>query len=364
MYYINPLTDRVIKSTGKTYQKLKQRRFKLHPDHCLYNNTTARRCMLSLLRKYPNIYLSSSYTNIPATYSFFKKSDIKTEHKQRDVRAFIEKEPGIASGYITKDGTLFKLNKDIQLKPNDIVIKTASNTDSNLLLTNLDDSQVISPDTQDIIEQHIKDNEPISDSVNIVYNPLKNDFIPVNGEIDNISDIIYEYNNSEPEMTKATSKVTEPEMTEATSEVTEPEMTEVTEPEMIEMTEVTEPEMTEATSEATSEDTSEVTEPEMTEVTEPEMTEVTEPEMSEVTSEVTEPEMTEVTEPEMSEVTSEVTEPEMTEVTSEVTEPEMTEATSEVIEPEMSEVTSEVTETPYRGLKIITDKDDNVIGFI
>jgi hypothetical protein len=295
--------------------------------------------MLSLLRKYPNIYLSSSYTNIPATYSFFKKNDQKTEHKQRDVRAFIEKEPGVASGYITKDGTLFKLNKDIQLKPNDIVVKTASDTDTTVLLTNLDDSQLISPDTQDIIEQHIKDNEPISDSINIIYNPLKNDFIPVNGEIDNISDIIYEYNNSEPE----------------TTEVTEPEMTEVTEPEM------TEPEMTEVTSE--------VTEPEMTEVTEPEMTE---PEMTEVTSEVTEPEMTEVTEPEMTEpemteVTEpEMTEPEMTEVTSEVTEPEMTEVTEpEMTEPEMTEVTEpEMTETPYRGLKIITDKDDNVIGFI
>ena len=214
MYYINPLTDRVIKSTGKIYQKLKQRRFKLEPDHCLYNNTTARRCMLKLLRRYPNVYLSSSYTDIPATY----KSN--STPKLQNVRAFIEKEPGtgIASGYITKDGTLFKLNKEIELKPNDIVVQTASDTDSNVLLTNLDNSQVISPDTQEIIEQH--NFEPISDSVNIVYNPIKNDFIPIKGKIENVSDIVNEYNNSDIDTTESEPK-TEP---EPKTEITEPEI--------------------------------------------------------------------------------------------------------------------------------------------
>jgi hypothetical protein len=288
MYYINPLTDRVINSSGKIYQKLKQRRFKLEPDHCLYNNTTARRCMLSLLKRYPNIYLSSSYTSIPATYTF----NSNAYPKLQNLRAFIEKNPGtgVASGYITKDGTLFKLNKEIELKPNDVIVQTASDTDSNVLLSKLDDSQVISPNTQEMIEQHVKDSEPISDSINIVYNPVKNDFIPVKGDNISLSEIVNEYNNT----------------TEAES-TTEPE-----------------PEATESELETTTE-----SEPEATELeTEPEATELE-----------TEPEATTESEPEATEPETEITEPEP-----EITEPEP--------------------ETPYRGLQIITDKDDNVIGFI
>jgi hypothetical protein len=44
-YYINPISGRVIKSTGKLYKELKKKRFKTDKDACLYNITSAKRCI-------------------------------------------------------------------------------------------------------------------------------------------------------------------------------------------------------------------------------------------------------------------------------------------------------------------------------
>jgi hypothetical protein len=51
LYYINPLTNRTIKSTGRVYKSLKERRFHMAKDKCLYNSKYAEKCLKRLEKR-------------------------------------------------------------------------------------------------------------------------------------------------------------------------------------------------------------------------------------------------------------------------------------------------------------------------
>ncbi len=74
-YYINPLTNRTIKSSGKVYKSLKEKNYHLQKDKCLYNSKYAEKCMNRLVKKYPEF--KNQVSPIPPTKLDIDQSDIK-----------------------------------------------------------------------------------------------------------------------------------------------------------------------------------------------------------------------------------------------------------------------------------------------
>lgn len=171
-YFINPLTNRTIKSTGKKFNELYNRRFILYGDHCLYNEISAKKCLNTIFRLYPNIYTPSNLNNnqIPSTYH---KSD------KPIATAFIIKDDQIL-GYLSKNTSLFKLQTPINYQSN--LPRVISVDENNLILTKLNNEGILIDNNLDILNQ-ITNFTPLSDNINILYNPIQDDFIPIKGNL-------------------------------------------------------------------------------------------------------------------------------------------------------------------------------------
>jgi hypothetical protein len=174
-FYINPLTSRMIKSTARTFKKLKKDKYVIDKHKCLYNIKSAERCFNKLLKLYPDIvHPSSNFIDIPKTY------------KRGSIRAFIDDKKKI-KGYVDKTGKKYRLKKSIQkniYKNKRVpVVKDFTNNLKNVVdkLPKIDDIQ------QKIVEDQLKYDKPIKrlDDINIIFNPLQNDFISVNQKLNN-----------------------------------------------------------------------------------------------------------------------------------------------------------------------------------
>ena len=164
-FYISPISGRLIRSDAKTYENLKQRRFNIDKDPCLYNVKSAHKCLNKLLRLYPDIiHPSSNFINIPKTY------------KHGSVRAFI-KDKNKVVGYIDKFGKKHRLYKAIHTKRKIPVVHDGFN----VLADIIQKQDKISEKDQKIIEKQITKSEPLqeSENINILFNPMQNDFIPI-----------------------------------------------------------------------------------------------------------------------------------------------------------------------------------------
>ena len=168
-FYINPLTSRMIKSTARTFKKLKKEQYVIDKHKCLYNVKSAERCFNKLLKLYPDIiYPSSNFIDIPKTY------------KRGSIRAFIGDKKKI-KGYIDKTGKKYRLKKSIYKNKRVPIVKDLNDNLKYVVdkLPKVDDIQ------QKIVEDQIDYDKPIKhiDDINIIYNPLQNDFIPVNQKL-------------------------------------------------------------------------------------------------------------------------------------------------------------------------------------
>jgi hypothetical protein len=164
-FYISPISGRLIRSDAKTYENLKQRRFNIDKDPCLYNVKSAHKCLNKLLRLYPDIiHPSSNFINIPKTY------------KHGSVRAFIKDENKVV-GYVDKFGKKHRLYKAIHTKRKIPVVHDGFN----VLADIIQKQDKISEKDQKIIEKQITKSEPLqeSENINILFNPMQNDFIPI-----------------------------------------------------------------------------------------------------------------------------------------------------------------------------------------
>ena len=183
-FYINPLTGRMIKSTAKIFKKLKREKYVIDKHKCLYNIKSAERCFNKLFKLYPDIvYPSSNFIDIPKTY------------KRGSIRAFIGDKKKL-NGYIDKTGKKYKLQKNIKSIKNIKRVPIVKDLNDNLKnivdkLPEIDNLQ------QKIVEDQIKYDKPIKriDDINIIFNPLQNDFVSVNKkinkeEIQNILEIV------------------------------------------------------------------------------------------------------------------------------------------------------------------------------
>jgi len=162
-FYINPITGRLIKSNRSTFQSLKKRRFRIDGDACFYNTGTAKKCFEKLLKLYPDlVYPSSNFINIPKTF------------KHGRARAFVKHKNKII-GFIDKKGKKHRLNKPIHSKKELPIIYDSFDVLPNILKKH----KPISPEEQYVIEKQIAKSEPLSNiNINILFNPLHNDFIP------------------------------------------------------------------------------------------------------------------------------------------------------------------------------------------
>jgi len=180
-FYINPLTGRMIKSTARTFKKLKREKYVIDKHKCLYNIKSAERCFNKLFKLYPDIvYPSSNFIDIPKTY------------KRGSIRAFIGDKKKL-NGYIDKTGKKYKLQKNIKNIKRVPIVKDLNDNLKNIVdkLPEIDNLQ------QKIVEDQIKYDKPIKriDDINIIFNPLQNDFVSVNKkinkeEIQNILEIV------------------------------------------------------------------------------------------------------------------------------------------------------------------------------
>jgi hypothetical protein len=192
-FYINPLTGRVVRSDASVYTELKRRRFKLEADTCLYNVTSAKNCLTQIMNKYGNkVYPSNKFINIPSTYH-----RIKT--KAPKARAFIKtKDKKYLKGYLDKSGKIFKLPKPIKAPKITIPEVTTIPEHQHLLDKKLETEGVVvnKTDITDIQEQLRQ--EPLSDKITILHNPIQDDFIPIKGQFDQTQqkELLYDINNT------------------------------------------------------------------------------------------------------------------------------------------------------------------------
>jgi hypothetical protein len=388
-FYINPNTGRLIKSSGKIYKSLKKKKSILTKDKCLYNVKSAKRCFIKLLTLYPNIvYPSSNFINIPKTY---KKGKIRAFIKDTNQNKII--------GFIDKNGVKYKLRKKIKTKyiPKVPIIHDEYNTLSKIISK----IEPIDKFTQRKIENQILNYPTMQkcSNINILFNPLQNDFIPLNQKINSLekkhilhlinkelipkklplisNKLLLQYQNHisgiiktqdsilgfidinnnihrlntpikiidiSPNLsdskiqTISKQRIEQPKITEEVSEkVSKPISEEISEEVSEPITEVSEPISEEVSEPITEEVSEEVSEPITEEVSE----EVSEP-ITEVSEEVSEPITEEVSEPITEEVSEEVSEP-IIEVSEEVSEP-IIEEVSEDSEPITEEVSEEVSE--------------------
>jgi hypothetical protein len=188
-FYVNPLTGRTIKSTGKIFQNLRKNKFVINKHTCLYNIDSAKRCLKRILNKYSNVYPPSSFVNIPLT--------LKSNGELDYIRAFIKDKTKL-KGYITKDGSLYKFRKDIlvDIKKKYPFIKYASKKDSKNLLERLEnEGNKIPKKIQKKINKYLHNITPRCDSINILYNPVQKDFIPINSNDVNKKELLDNINN-------------------------------------------------------------------------------------------------------------------------------------------------------------------------
>jgi hypothetical protein len=199
LFYLNPFTGKVIKSTGKVYNKLQKAGHDIKDKQCLYDAKATKKCLKKLLTLYPNVYPSSNLTEIPKTYrkgsarafivktnkaSPKKASPKKMSPKKMSPKKMSPNQYKEIIGFVDKHGKKHRLKKSIVTKKKVPVVRDYSNILDKLVskLEKIDET------IHDLIKEQIDHSEPMQDpdNINILYNPLQNDFIPIRENLDSL----------------------------------------------------------------------------------------------------------------------------------------------------------------------------------
>jgi hypothetical protein len=170
-YFINPITGRIIKSNSKTFEKLKKRRFIIQKDACLYDISSAKKCLSSIMYRYNGlVYPSSNFMNIPSTYdkNFKAKGFVKNKEKTH------------ISAFVDKKGKFKKLKPEIPLK-NDVVELVSLKHHKPILHKKIENSEEATIEEHNEVKEQI-DNEPIK-NLKLLFNPIQDDIIPIDNSI-------------------------------------------------------------------------------------------------------------------------------------------------------------------------------------
>jgi len=164
-FYLSPISGRVIRSTGKTYSKLREDGYILERYNCRYNTKSVKACFQKLGK---GVYPPSDFTKIPKTY--------KTP---APARAFVYTDDNGTSkvrGFVDKHGKTFRLPKPVSTKQ-----KVPRVTDPTGTLPLLLARSPIATDVQTAnITEQINRGDTISapEDMTIIYNPVNSHFVP------------------------------------------------------------------------------------------------------------------------------------------------------------------------------------------
>lgn len=153
LFYINPITDRLIKKDSKTYRELKSRHFKLKKSPCLYNKKSAKKCLEKIIKHYPKLPMPSK--TLPNDITVIRNGD------------------GLVHGVVNGNGQIYKLEYPIKVKTKVPELITVSENHTEILNNKLNSSDILSVE----YVQNKLNNVPIGE--NVLYNPLQDNYLPV-----------------------------------------------------------------------------------------------------------------------------------------------------------------------------------------
>lgn len=149
--YINPITGRLIKKNSKKYNELKSRHFKLKKSPCLYNETSAKKCLEKIFKYYPKLPIPSKTLNNNITV--------------------IRNKDRLVNGVVAENGQMYKLEYPIKVDANVPELITVSENHNEMLNKKLKSVDVLSTD---YIQNKL--NNKVSGE-NVIYNPLQDNYI-------------------------------------------------------------------------------------------------------------------------------------------------------------------------------------------
>lgn len=164
-FYLSPISGRVIRSTGKTYSKLREDGYILERYNCRYNTKSVKACFQKLGK---GVYPPSDFTKIPKTY--------KT---QGPARAFVyasDNDTSELKGFVDKHGKTFRLKDPITTKRK---VPRVSDPTGTLPFV-LSRSPIATDEQTASITEQIKRGDTIStpEDMSIIYNPVNSHFVP------------------------------------------------------------------------------------------------------------------------------------------------------------------------------------------
>lgn len=170
-FFMSPVSGRLIRSSGKTFQHLKEQGYIIDKHPCLYNIKSAQKCVDDLLKLYPSlVYPPSSFIDIPKTY----------KGKNSKARSFVINEQGDIQGFIDRKGRIHKL--DNPLPQPSSPIPTVDDPSGSIGVA-LAKAIVPNADIRADIEQQIQNGTVKPSYKQLLYNPVHNDFVPVIPEL-------------------------------------------------------------------------------------------------------------------------------------------------------------------------------------
>lgn len=153
LFYINPITDRLIKKDNKTYRDLKSRHFKLKKSPCLYNEKSAKKCLEKIIKHYPKLPIPSK--TLPNDITVIRNGD------------------GLVHGVVNGNGQIYKLEYPIKVETKVPELITVSENHNEILNNKLNSSDILSVE----YVQNKLNNVPTGE--NVMYNPLQDNYLPI-----------------------------------------------------------------------------------------------------------------------------------------------------------------------------------------
>ena len=176
-YYINKITGRLVKSNSKLANKL-IKTGELQKHKCLYNTRSAKICLNQLFNRYPGIFHPpSSFTKIPRTYKSGEWRGFVIDSNFNKGEAVENKMVKII-GAINSWGELSRLKEPVFRNPKNIIIIKDPTGYLEKKITHINVKII---DNKFIIKQ-LDTGIPVLDdikSINLIYNPVHNDFVPI-----------------------------------------------------------------------------------------------------------------------------------------------------------------------------------------
>jgi DNA-directed RNA polymerase subunit H (RpoH/RPB5) len=170
-YYLSPVSGRVIKSTGKLYNKLKKDGYVIEKHKCLYNVKSAQRCLNKLLGLHPRVKPPSSFMKLAKTY------------KRGPARSFIKCNiTNLIIGFVDKRGEIKRLEQPVEGTPSTLYTKdfTKENALRKLTLT----MPLAEIEAEKEVKEQLQTKPIQSPPSTIIFNPVQNDFVQVHDKID------------------------------------------------------------------------------------------------------------------------------------------------------------------------------------